>query len=319
MKLSIVIGTYNRRDQLKACIESIERETRTSTIVYVSDAGSTDGTVEYLSSVASDSIRPVLVGQRLGQARAYNDVFAMVNTPYVCWLSDDNVIVQNGIDRAIAALESNQRLGMVGLKTRDMQGPFVDAPYIGGISSIGILNVNQGVLRTQVLHRVGGFSEAFRDYGIDPDLTAKVLFSGHDIALTKCVAIHHYRNWETDRRSPRYEKLRKLQIQYQRRYDLKYKGVRDRSSLFWLAKKAVWRSLQKLFPEMLYINAQRPVLGALPRDWNNIFSGRYISLGDHLLYSGKHYHLVQHCPRAKLPKVLPNDPPPFENELVHVR
>src|SRR4029079_15372765 len=87
------------------------------------------------------------------------------------------------------------RVGMVAVKVRDIEGPVVDAPYLGAVSSIGILNVNQGMLRTPIVQEVGGFSEAFRDYGIDPDLTAKVLFSGWDVAYTRAVGIPHHRAW----------------------------------------------------------------------------------------------------------------------------
>src|SRR5262245_7214017 len=207
-KLSVVVGTYNRLDQIQRCVSSVFRETSVPVMVYVTDAGSTDGTVAYLEANASDRLKPILVGQRLGQARAYNDVFDKVDTEFVCWLSDDNELVNSALDVAIRALEHDRRLGMVGLKTKDVEGPFVGFPYIGGISSIGILNINQGVLPTAVLRQVGGFSEAFRDYGIDPDLTAKVLFSGYDVALTRLVGLLHYRNWETDQNSPIYAKLR---------------------------------------------------------------------------------------------------------------
>ena len=48
---------------------------------------------------------PLLVGERLGQARAYNDVFKIVRTPYVAWISDDNEIVNGGLDVAVEILE----------------------------------------------------------------------------------------------------------------------------------------------------------------------------------------------------------------------
>ena len=172
MKISVVIGTYNRLELLKKSINSILEQTSNPLKIYITEAGSEDGTIEYLKSIASDTIIPIFEGEKLGQARAYNEVFKIVDTPYVCWLSDDNVIVNQGLDIAVKILDQNPQVGMVALKTRDRQGPFVDAPYIGGVSSIGILNVNQGVLRTSILKEVGGFSETFRDYGIDPDLTA---------------------------------------------------------------------------------------------------------------------------------------------------
>ena len=146
MKLTIVLGTYNRLNQLKNCVESILRETKIPIKIYISDAGSSDGTIEYLQSIKSEIVIPIFVGKKLGQAKAYNDVFAIVDSPYVCWLSDDNEIVNNGLDRAVAILEKDLNIGMVALKTKDKKGPFSNAPYIGGISSIGILNVNQVII-----------------------------------------------------------------------------------------------------------------------------------------------------------------------------
>lgn len=309
MQLSIVVGTYNRLEQIKACVDSVIDQTRTPFTLYITDAGSTDGTVEYLRSLNDERIRPILVGEKLGQARAYNDVFDQVTTPYVCWISDDNVIVNHGLDQGVAIMADNPRFGMVGLKVRDKEGPFIDAPYIGGLSMLGILNVNQGMLRTEVLRRVGGFSEAFRDYGIDPDLTAKVLYGGWDIAYTRDIAIHHYRNWSVDKASPEYAVMQERQKRYLAMYREKYAPIAG-SDRFWEWKKKVWRGVERLFPALAAVNAPAPILGALPRDWKNQFNGRYISPFDSLRTRGKPYHLVQHCPVDALPAALPPDPSP---------
>ena len=103
--LSVVIGTYNRIDQLQVCIRSIFEQTKTRVRVYVTDAGSTDGTVEYLQSIASDALVPIFAGKRIGQAAAYNEIFQAVTTPYVCWLSDDHEVTENGLDVAVGILE----------------------------------------------------------------------------------------------------------------------------------------------------------------------------------------------------------------------
>src|ERR1044072_3955994 len=92
-RLSVVLGTFNRLESLKRCLDIIQAQTSTPTVVHVTAAVSTDGTVEYLKSVESAVIRPWLVGRKLGQAKAYNDVFKTVDTPFVCWISDDNEIV----------------------------------------------------------------------------------------------------------------------------------------------------------------------------------------------------------------------------------
>src|SRR3990170_2494249 len=102
--LSVVVGTLNRLDRLRCCIESIVQNTSVPTRVYVTDAGSTDGTAEYLRGIEADNIRVTLRGKKLGQAKAYNEIFADIRTPYTCWLSDDNIVVNGGLDKAVGIL-----------------------------------------------------------------------------------------------------------------------------------------------------------------------------------------------------------------------
>lgn len=297
--LSVVVGTRNRLERLRECIDSIRRETSVPTRICVTDAGSTDGTVEYLNSICSDAIQVILHPQRLGQARAYNEIFAQVDTPYVCWLSDDNVVVDRGLDRAVRVLESVPTVGMVGLKVKDVQGPFSSEPYIGGMSEAGILNVNQGVLRTGILQKLGGFSEEFMDYGIDPDLTARVLYAGHDIVYTKDVAILHWREWgESEILAAQMTKQAKYQALYREKYCDEHGSmpvararIRAVSSV-----KRVLRMVSRL------IGSDRAEHWA--RDWYNVVTGRYISLSDPIRTLGKDYHLVQRCdPDAVRPYV----------------
>ena len=307
--ISVVVGTYNRLAYIKTCVESVIRETKRPFRLIITDAGSTDGTVEYLNSVGSDRIVPILVGKKLGQARAYNDVFKTVTTPYVCWISDDNEIINGGLDLAADILDRDPSIGMVALKVNDVQGPFAKAPYIGGISTLGILNVNQGMLRTEVMAEVGYFSEDFRDYGIDHDLTAKVLLAGHDIVYTRPIAIHHYRLWEMDKTKPEYWALRKKQERSLALYKAKYSKVMPVSPI-WLAKKVIWRLIRNLLGARFDLNGAKPILGHIPRDWGNYMTGRYISLFEAFRKKNKSCHLRQRAPRLAKPRALPADPIP---------
>ena len=87
-------------------------------------------------------------------------------------------LLNEKLDLAVTILDQHDDIGMVALKTREVKGPYVGAPSIGGIWSTGILNCNQGVIRTKLLRDVGYLDEAFTYYGIDADLTAKVLPAG---------------------------------------------------------------------------------------------------------------------------------------------
>ena len=299
-RLSVVLGTFNRLASLRRCIDSILRETRTPVIVHVTDAGSTDGAEEYLRSLDDGRVRILLVGRKLGQAKAYNDVFKIVDTPYVAWLSDDNEVVGGGLDAAVRILDRQPRVGMVALKTKDVQGPFLGSVYLGGVSEIGVLNVNQGMLRTEVLREVGGFSETFGFYGIDPDLTAKVLYAGHDIVYTRQVALHHYRDWPMQEGTPEHAELARhhaLSLElYRRKWGVVAEGARA-----WRAKRRFWAWFKKRLRGRYDENSTRPVLGGLWRDWNNVFLARHIGLLDPWVNAGRDFHLRQHAARRALP------------------
>ena len=305
-RLSVVLGTFNRLESLKRCLDSILQETKTSLIVHVTDAGSTDGTEEYLRSLDDGRVRILLVGRKLGQARAYNDIFKIVDTPYVAWLSDDNQVVDGGLDAAVRILDRQPRVGMVALKTRDVQGPFLGSVYLGGVSEIGVLNVNQGMLRTEVLREVGGFSETFGFYGIDPDLTAKVLYAGHDIVYTRQVALHHYRDWATQEGTPEQAELARKHSVSLEIYRRKWGAMADGDGA-WRAKRRAWAWLKKPLNRRYDENSTRPVLGGLWRDWNNVLLSRHISLIDPWLSAGRDFHLRQRAARRPLP---PDPEPP---------
>jgi GT2 family glycosyltransferase len=305
-RLSVVLGTYNRLESLKRCLESIQAQTETPCVIHVTDAGSTDGTVEYLKSVQSEVVRPWLVGKKLGQAKALNDVFKTVDTPFVCWISDDNEIVNGGLDVGVHILERWREIGMVALKVKDVMGPFVRAPYIGGISSTGILNVNQGMLPTRVLRQVGYFSETFGFYGIDPDLTAQVLYAGYDIVYTRQVAIHHYRDWALDPNTEAGAALKAHHEKSLRLYDRKYGRLsKPDPMLTW--KKRLWVSMARRLGPKLAHNSPEPWMGGLPRDWYNALHSRYIHPLDPLLTRGRPFHLRQHVPSHELPTTPPTD------------
>ena len=296
MKLSIVIGTYNRLDQIKRCVESIFLQTKTALKVYITDAGSSDGTVEYLQSIASDVVVPVLVGKKLGHAKAYNDVFKVVDTPYVAWLSDDNEVINGALDTAVRILESDPAIGMVALKTRDKQGPFVGAPYIGGISAAGILNVNQGVLPTPLLQGIGGFSEEFRDYGIDPALTAEVLKTGRKVVYTKIIALNHYRNWSENPKSENYQWLKERQARAKKLYFERYAGDPGNEGMSVKLKSSAGKFIKSKLAKFglgEFVKTSR-----VCRDLLNILLGKHISIFDPLLSWGRGCHLIQQIPES---------------------
>ncbi|MEW6400650.1 MAG: glycosyltransferase, partial [Chloroflexota bacterium] len=196
LSLSVVIGTYNRIELLKQCLDALLDEIKVSDEIVVVDAGSTDNTREYLRDLPA--VRVIWDEGLVGQAKSLNRVFRSLKSRYVCWLSDDNIVQAGMLDQAVSILEHDPKIGMVSLKVKDISGPYAGAEYVGGIWPTGVLNCNQGMLPVALVNRLGGFDERFRDYGVDSDLTTRVLLEGYKVVYTKRVAIHHLRDHDAN-------------------------------------------------------------------------------------------------------------------------
>ena len=299
--LSIVIGTYNRLGLLRQCLDALIGKIKVTHEIIVIDAGSTDGTLDYLRQL--QTIRLLCDEDLIGQAQSLNRVFKKLESTFVCWLSDDNIVQEGMLDLAVSILEQEPEIGLVSLKVKDIRGSHIDMPYIGGIWPSGVLNCNQGMISTKLLLALGGFDEDFRDYGIDGDLTTKVLLAGYKVVLTKQVAIHHLRDHETiswTDENDRKQRLNAARTLYQRKYEkLIYSRCGRQYNKDRLNDSLLMRGVISLYRFARRRGIQLDQwIGLWERDWQNFIVGRFISPVDFLLNKNKHYYMVQRIPRA---------------------
>ena len=312
-ELAVVIGTRNRREILENCLNALIGKIRTDHQIIVIDAGSTDGTIEYLQSIKG--IHLVYDGRPIGQAQSYNRVFRSLDSQYICWLSDDNVVLPGMLDTAVNILGGNNKIGLVALKVKDVTGRHTDKPYLGGLYKTGILNCNQGVIRSDLFRKIGYFDESFKNYGIDPDVTTKVLLSGYRVVYTKALAIHHFRNHDFDEGAiSKVERAkRKSQGRLKEKYHIKYPYLVDYNSskkIAMLMRKFVYFCVKRRINHYNKKNLQVDTIAGINiRDWKNLTKGRYISIFD-LLYNRKNpYYLEQNLPK----KMLLSNKNPYKN------
>lgn len=300
MKLSIVIGTFNRLNLLHKCLRQIEKTVHVEHEAIVIDAGSTDGTVAYLKKMGK-RIRVITQHKRIGQAKSLNKFFRRLNSKYVCWLSDDNIVRRGIMDIAVGILDKNSRIGMVGLKVKDITGPFAHEEYIGGIWPSGVLNVNQGMVRVDVLKKAGLFDENFPDYGMDADLTTKILLSGHIVVYTKKVAIEHARKYkEFPGAFTNVERSGKLLVAlelYKRKYNKLCKPYQYKRFLYLKSMSALLRTLlNHLMGFRRFGFSLEKLTKYNKRDIINVFEAEFVSKLDLWYNRKKPYYLVQEIP-----------------------
>lgn len=137
--LSVVLGSYNRRDLLVSALDSVRKTATGIDVTFiVVDGGSTDGSREYLAAQSD----VVLIGQRgplTGAVKAFNLGFAYAldaGAEWIAHFNDDSEALTDGMwADAIAMLEADPAAGAVAFAF-DTWGPFrydhcaPDRPYV---------------------------------------------------------------------------------------------------------------------------------------------------------------------------------------------
>jgi len=121
-ELSIVVISWNARDVLKGCLESLKPVVADGSCrVLVVDNASEDGSAEMVSSDYPD-VTLIKAESNLGFARANNLALASTTTDYVLLLNSDTVVTRDAILRMLTALKTNPEYAIVGCRQVDGDG-----------------------------------------------------------------------------------------------------------------------------------------------------------------------------------------------------
>ncbi len=175
------------------------------------DDGSTDGTREWLSTLADPAIRVVLNERNLGYAGANNRGAALARGEFLALLNNDLVLAPGWLEPMLALFaHSGLNAGLVGnvqyavaTGALDHAGIFFDehakpahlrtlpattSPYHEVPAVTGACTV----IRRAVFQQLGGFDEAYHNSGEDVDLCLRLRRHGlrQYVALTSTVRHH---------------------------------------------------------------------------------------------------------------------------------
>jgi len=116
--LTIAIPTYNRSIYLDLCLkriqeemESLSEDQRNLVKVYVSDNASLDDTPQVISRyqlIAKGKFDTVRNAANIGAERNVAQCYSSATTPYVWVLGDDDVIIQNGLQKVLDVLHAQE-------------------------------------------------------------------------------------------------------------------------------------------------------------------------------------------------------------------
>jgi len=104
--VSVVLPTYKRAHLLAQAIRSVLDQTHTHLELIVVDDNSPDDTAAVVQSFDDPRIRYVKNDPNLKLPRALNRGFALARGDYLTWTSDDNLFIENAIEKMVNRLQA---------------------------------------------------------------------------------------------------------------------------------------------------------------------------------------------------------------------
>ncbi len=224
--LSIIIASYNARDLLKDCLESIYKNPPACSFeVFVVDDHSHDGSYE-MTLELFPQVRASRNERNLHYARSNNRVFDKAKGRYIYLLNSDTLMLPGSLDKMVEFLEAHPRVGSVGSKLLNEDGsvqasvktlPSVMSGFFGARSPMNWFFPNNPGTKKHLLHLSKDMSEPFKagyvssasvmfpretvrevgyldyrlSYHVDADYCARVWEKGWEVYfLPEAVVIH---------------------------------------------------------------------------------------------------------------------------------
>lgn len=118
-KVIIAIPTYNRKEYLKNCLDSILRQTFSDFEIYVFDNQSDYDIEDVLSQFHNAKIRLLKSAEKLDGAGNFKRIFAYdFDSEYLVIFHDDDVMRHDFLERSLSILEQDEDIAFVGSRLR---------------------------------------------------------------------------------------------------------------------------------------------------------------------------------------------------------
>ena len=228
--MSVVVVNWNRRDLLRSCLQSLERqELKQAFEVIVVDNGSADGSAEMAAAefAANPALNLKLIRNQdnRGFCAANNQGFAASGSDLIALLNNDAEADPHWLSSLADAFESRPEIGMAASKILVHEDPrridkaghliYPDGQNRGrgsGELDIGQYDRVEEVLwpdgcaamyRRAMLDQIGGFDEDFFAYADDAELGLRARIAGWKCLYVPQAVVRHHRGATLGVRSSR--------------------------------------------------------------------------------------------------------------------
>jgi GT2 family glycosyltransferase len=178
---SILIVTWNRRDEAARAIRSALAQTCAGKEIVVVDNGSTDGTAEMVRR-EFPQVRLVCSERNLGCPSGRNFGFPHCQGRYIYMLDDDGWLKEDAVELCVQRAESNRAIGVVMsrillVKDGRVHGRYpLDQPEAGYRADF---SGGCSLIRRDALVAAGVFPHDFGRQGEETDLSLRLLEAGY--------------------------------------------------------------------------------------------------------------------------------------------
>ena len=211
--ITVAIVSYNTRDLLRACLQSLE----TRLEIIVADNGSADGSAAMVHA-EFPHVRVIETGGNIGFGRANNAALAEAQGRYFCLLNSDAVMEPGTLAVMCSYLDAHPDVGLVGgqllwpdgrLQTSYGADPtllavfaeqtFLSAvlappapPILGEPAEVNQISGACMLIRREAFQQIGGFDPAYFMYNEDVDLNVRLRRSGWRVVFLPQARITHH-------------------------------------------------------------------------------------------------------------------------------
>jgi len=206
-KVSIVIPTYNRKDLLSGCLESIGKLSYSDYEVIVVDDASEDGTTGHLALNFS-GVRLIRNDVRKGPAYCKNQGILKSSGEFIWFLDSDSVVLNyDCLSNMVNILAREENVGCLGGELLFEGGSYfarIDEEYRSrkvpvegnGKNSFNMLKVRSLmscnlISRKEILLKLGGFDTNYFYISEDTDICERCSALGYDVILDYSVWVLH--------------------------------------------------------------------------------------------------------------------------------
>jgi GT2 family glycosyltransferase len=221
--VSVVIVSYNTREDLLRCLACLRDHVRAPHEVTVVDNASSDGSVEAVKALFP-AVAVVASADNLGFSRANNLGLRQTRAPYVLILNSDAEVRPGAVEALVALLNARPEVGIAGPRTVGSDGTAQVSfgPALTPLAEWRQRRLVRGVrhrepealrraealtrreqepawvsascllARRDALEAVGGFDEGFFLYEEDVDLCVRVRRAGWRIVFTPAAEVVHH-------------------------------------------------------------------------------------------------------------------------------